>query len=76
MKRIALALVLLGIAGMLDELDLEFLGFDLAADPAVERYRERFPEDPTATALELWRRFELDTPSTFAAMYQFWVREP
>lgn len=50
MQRIALALVLLGIAGMLDELDLEFL--------------------------ELWHRFELDNPSTFAAMYQFWVREP
>ena len=76
MKRIALALVLLGIAGMLDEPDLEFLGFGPADYPAVERYRERFPEHPSATSPELWRRFELDNPSAFAAMYQFWVREP
>lgn len=76
MKRIALALVLLGIAGILDELDLDFLGFELTHNPALERYRERFPVDPTATSLDLWHQFELDNPSTFAAMDRFWVREP
>ncbi len=62
------------IAGWLEGLGLEFLGFQFE-DPAVpRRYRERFPEDPDTTALALWDRFEAENPHTFAGLYQFWVR--
>lgn len=62
------------IAGWLEVLGLEFLGFQFD-DPAMLRiYRTRFPEDPNATSLTLWDRFEAEHPHTFAGLYQFWVR--
>ncbi len=64
------------LAAMIDELGLEFLGFELT-DPAVlEEFRSRFPGDPDAIELSNWARFEADHPDTFAAMYQFWLRKP
>ena len=50
------------IGAMLDELGLDFLGFELA--------------DGSARALDLrhWHRFEQEHPDTFSRMYQFWVR--
>jgi hypothetical protein len=53
------------------ELDLLGFEFDDASVPAA--YRRRFPEDPAATSLENWGRFEDECPETFAGMYQFWV---
>ena len=64
------------LAAMIDDLGLEFLGFELT-DPAVlARYRSDFPHDPAALDLSNWARFEADNPDTFAAMYQFWLRKP
>jgi tetratricopeptide (TPR) repeat protein/SAM-dependent methyltransferase len=65
-----------GLADAIRALELEFLGFELT-DPDVPRaYRERFPDDPTATSLERWGRFEAEHPHVFAGMYQFWVGAP
>ena len=62
------------IAGLLDALDLEFLGFE--TERAVLReYRDRFPEDPAARSLHLWHRYEEAHPAPFAGMYEFWVRK-
>ncbi len=62
------------IAGILDQLELEFLGF-IIADPAVlHRYLIRFPDDETATSLDSWHQFEQEFPVTFAGLYQFYVR--
>lgn len=59
----------------LSTLGLEFLGF-VHSDPLVlAAYRAHFPDDPDATDLGHWDRFESDHPDTFAAMYQFWVRK-
>jgi tetratricopeptide (TPR) repeat protein len=65
-----------GLADAIRALELEFLGFELT-DPDVPcAYRERFPDDPTATSLERWGRFEAEHPHVFAGMYQFWVGAP
>ncbi|MCC7260544.1 MAG: methyltransferase domain-containing protein [Alphaproteobacteria bacterium] len=59
---------------ILDELQLEFLGFDFPTFAPVERYREAFPDDPHATSLDNWHAYEAANPYLFASMYQFWVR--
>jgi len=59
---------------MLATLDLEFLGFDLDGDGA-RRYRAENPDDPNATDLRRWARFEQANPETFLGMYVFWCRK-
>ena len=62
------------LAGALEALGLEFLGFRLA-DPAVTAlYRKRFPEDPAMTSLARWERLEAEHPMIFGGLYQAWVR--
>ncbi|MFS2013756.1 tetratricopeptide repeat protein [Azospirillum sp. CT11-132] len=62
------------LAGALEALGLEFLGFRLA-DPAVAAlYRRRFPEDPAMTSLARWDRLEAEHPMIFGGLYQAWVR--
>jgi len=53
---------------------VEFGGFMLDA-PTVQRFATRFPEPAAMTDLDCWQAFETQTPSTFAAMYQFWVHK-
>lgn len=65
---------LLKIAEMLDELSLEFVGFEMTDAAVRDRYRARFPEDPATIRLDLWHQFETAQPETFIGMYQFWVR--
>ena len=62
------------IATALDDLDLEFIGFEFLDSFHQQRYRERFPQDHEARSLENWHQFEVDNPTTFLGMYQFWVR--
>lgn len=62
------------VADMLAALDLEFLGFELDGD-APRRYRAENPEDPNATDLQRWGRFEQANPETFIGMYVFWCRK-
>ena len=61
------------IDGLLRELRLNFLGFDLP-DATLRRYAQRFPEDAAMTRLDLWHVFETENPYTFRGMYQFWVQ--
>jgi len=66
-------LMLPQIKAFLTAHDLRFLGF--VVDRAViARYRQRFPEDPAATDLNRWDRFEAEHPAMFGRMYQFWVQ--
>ena len=63
------------IESFLKEFGLDFIGFEL--DPRVRhQYRTRFTDDPTSTNLRNWTGFEADNPTTFAAMYQFWIQKP
>jgi tetratricopeptide (TPR) repeat protein/SAM-dependent methyltransferase len=53
----------------------QFVGFIL--DPTTaQRFAARFPSPSAMTDLDCWHSFETDAPSTFAGMYQFWVRKP
>jgi SAM-dependent methyltransferase len=54
---------------------LEFLGFDLPS-AALQSFRRRFPNYGTMSDLALWHTFELENPSLFTGMYQFWIRKP
>jgi len=62
------------IARWMEELELEFIGFQFEDPETPGRYRVRFPDDPTSRSLTNWDRFEAERPATFGAMYQFWVR--
>jgi 2-polyprenyl-3-methyl-5-hydroxy-6-metoxy-1,4-benzoquinol methylase len=55
--------------------ELEFLGFDLPVG-ALRNFRQRFPNYGTMNDLALWHTFELENPSLFTSMYQFWIRKP
>lgn len=65
---------LASIAAFLKENNLTFLGFDLGSD-MTNAYRRRFPHDSAAVDLDQWEIFERENPTTFASMYQFWVRK-
>jgi tetratricopeptide (TPR) repeat protein/SAM-dependent methyltransferase len=64
------------IAAILDELGLEFIGFEWSDADAPARYRARFPDDRALKRLDNWHALETDRPDTFVLMYQFWVRKP
>lgn len=59
----------------IDDLGLEFMGFQLADAAWMTAYRERYPEDPTLRSLRNWDALEAAAPRLFAAMYAFWVRK-
>ncbi|CAN5510107.1 hypothetical protein BH10PSE11_BH10PSE11_40940 [soil metagenome] len=60
------------IADFVRENGFTFLGFET---PARTSYLQRFPDDRAATDLANWTVFEAENPSTFAAMYQFWIQK-
>ncbi len=60
------------IAKILKDLGFTFLGFETQARNA---YLKRFPGDPAAIDLDNWATFETENPSTFSAMYQFWIQK-
>lgn len=64
---------LASIASFLKRKHLQFLGFELDC-AVVDTYRDRFPDDPTATNLDHWQLFEYENPDTFLGMYTFWVQ--
>ena len=65
----------LQIKDVLRELGLSFEGFNISAG-TLTNYREMFPDDPSATDLERWNRFEQINPQTFMSGYAFWCRKP
>ena len=60
---------------ILEQLDLKFIGFELA-DPKVRRkFKQQFAQDDALQNLENWDSFEKKHPQTFAAMYVFWCQK-
>ncbi len=57
---------------MIKSNELVFLGFSLPQS-IKSLYSKYFPEDKKQTKLDNWERFEKQFPTTFVAMYQFWV---
>jgi len=62
------------IDGFLRDHHLQFLGFDLPGD-VLQAFRRRFPQDGAMSDLALWHTFEMENPSIFTGMYQFWIRK-
>ena len=63
------------ISQCLDDLGLEFMGFEMRNRAVVDRYLARFPDDPGAANLENWHQFETENPNIFVGMYQFWLKQ-
>ena len=55
---------------------LRFIGFEFGR-PLLQQYRNHFAASGWAwTDLDRWHSFEVDNPSTFSGMYQFWIQKP
>ena len=67
-------MTLTGIEAFLRDNNLVFLGFQIEAD-VLSVYRQRFPDDQTATNLSQWQIFEHENPNIFFGMYQFWIQK-
>ena len=63
------------IKSFLVENKLEFSCFNLD-QAALRRFSARFPGQSALLNLDCWHRYEVEVPSTFLGMYQFWVRKP
>jgi tetratricopeptide (TPR) repeat protein/SAM-dependent methyltransferase len=63
------------IAAALEELELEFIGFDVPVAGVMHDYREFNPADPQMTDLFGWERFEASRPELFSALYVFWCQK-
>lgn len=63
------------ISEMLSKLHLHFLGFYFSQPGVRREYCKQYPDDPAMQSLANWHQFELQHPTTFINMYQFWVRE-
>jgi 2-polyprenyl-3-methyl-5-hydroxy-6-metoxy-1,4-benzoquinol methylase len=62
------------IALLLEEFNLEFLGFDLDIRRK-NQYLQQYRDDPAATSLANWHCFEQKNTDTFAGMYELWLRK-
>ena len=58
----------------IEQLELEFLGFDVMSDVLDQRFAVLYPGDDARRSLEHWAAFEAQYPESFSSMYQFWVR--
>lgn len=54
--------------------DFSFLGFEIESSLR-QSYKNRFPNDPSATDLNNWHIYEEENPETFIGMYQFWIQK-
>ncbi len=63
------------LARLLDNYELEFLGFELGDHAVIANYRDSYPDDAKSISLNNWHEFEQANPDTFENMYQFWVRK-
>ena len=63
------------IENILREFNLEFMGFEIADQTILRKFRTNSPKHESLTSFEAWHHFELTNPNTFGGMYQFWCRK-
>jgi len=66
---------LLQIEAAMDELGLEFIGFELDNQMAMNKFIELYCDTGALSSLRAWHAFEQQNPATFRGMYQFWCRK-
>ena len=59
---------------MIEELNLEFLGFTLSND-IKNKYLNRNKDIESLKNLQIWDEFEKTNINSFREMYQFWTRK-
>ena len=64
----------LWIAEALDELKLDFMGFELPDPGILALYRRQRRDDHLGLDLAAWNAVEAEHPDIFLGMYQFWCR--
>ena len=62
------------IKNMIEEENLEFLGFTLSKE-IKDKYYSKNKDIESLKDLELWDKFEKIYPNSFREMYQFWTRK-
>ena len=62
------------LAENMDELGVEFLGFEHQTHANRQHYAKLFPKDAKQTNLQNWHQLELKNPNMFFGMYQMWMR--
>ena len=65
----------LSIATLLDDVGLEFLGFEFADSDTLMRFESLNNDLDAKFQLDCWNTFEESNPDTFFRMYVFWVRK-
>ena len=63
------------ISKILQDFNLEFLGFTFSNKNIKNKFSKTFPDDKKNTSLDNWHQFETDNPNTFTGMYQFWIKK-
>lgn len=63
------------ISKILNDFNLEFLGFLFANQAHKKEYIKFFPNDKKNISLDNWHKHEIKNPDIFIGMYQFWVRK-
>jgi hypothetical protein len=62
------------LADFLKDHDLTLLGFEIDSS-VIRAYKNRFPNDLSATNLDQWHIYEEENKYTFTRMYQFWIQK-
>ena len=60
---------------MLEELGLEFIGFEFQNKKVLKGYKAAHPSKDAIYCLDKWHEYETSNPRLFVGMYQFWVRK-
>ncbi len=63
------------IEKMIGQFNLSFSGFEFPDTRVVEGFKKTYPSKDSVFDLSKWHEFELENPSIFRGMYQFWVQK-
>lgn len=61
------------IKKILNDLNMEIVGFCMQTNKRILKYKQLFPDEPTCLNLDNWHLMEQQNPRLFADMYQFLV---
>ncbi|PCJ98110.1 MAG: hypothetical protein COA45_08125 [Zetaproteobacteria bacterium] len=62
------------IKNILNDIELEFVQFHLSPK-VLGKYKRRHSDDPNATDLDTWARWEMKNKDVFIPMYNFWCKK-